>query len=570
MQEETKATEAPLGRASQRYANLKTDRESVLNRARELSGLTIPYLFRKEGENQNDNLEVPWNSIGAYCLSNLSAKVVFSIFPPGQPPMKLNPDPLVRRQWAAMEDRAQAGDLQTETERGLSAVEEEFVEAFEEDGDRAPLTLGVQRMLCGGTEGFHFMKGGKVRGLSLERFVCKRDRSGNLLEFVIEDPLSWSTLPEDIKGKCKALHEQARIDKGGAEGGVWGAWADPKTIMVYTHGYFQEGIWHVYQECWGFEVNGTRYTREPEFLPYLFCPWVLIHGEDYGRSYVELYEGDLQTIEGNTQTIAEGAAALARFITLVRPGGLTNRKSIAEAENGAVISGRDEDVKALTYDKAGDFAVVETVTDRAEQRLARAFLLYSSVQRKGERVTAEEIRTVAQDLDNAQVGAYSQQVVTLQRPYVQIKLWLLQKARRVTPLPKGLTKVTILGGLAALGRSAELMTLREWASFMRELFGDAWAQVLGPKSMREVAKRAASALKLRTDGIIPTEEEAAQMDQQAQMQQMMQNPAAQEMIKQLGNNLTSNQVADTTVEGKLAAEELKGAQAGPAPEAMPA
>ena len=568
MPEQTPATEAPLGIAAQRYASLKTDRESVLNRARELSGLTIPYLFRREGEGQDDSLEVPWNSIGAYCVSNLSAKVIFSIFPPGQAPMMLTPDRSIKRQWAAMEDQEQAGLLQTETEAGLSEVEDEFVDAFEEDGDRAPLTLGVQRMLVGGTECFHFTRGGKVRGIGLQNFVCKRDRSGNLLEFIIEDALSWSTLPDDIKGKCKALHEMAMAESTSKD--QMGAWADPKTIMVYTHGYLEGGLWTVYQECWGFEVAGTRYTREADLLPYLFCPWVLVQGEDYGRSYVELYEGDLQTIEGNTQTIAEGAAALARFITMVRPGGLTNRKTVAEADNGAVISGREEDVKALTYEGKGtDFAVVEAVTERAEQRLARAFLLYSSVQRKGERVTAEEIKTVAQDLDNAQVGAYSQQVVTLQGPYVRIKLWLLQKAGRVTALPKGLTKVTILGGLAALGRNAELMTLREWAMFLKEMFGDAWMQVLGPKAMREVAKRAATALRLRTDGIIPTKVEAEALDQNAQMQGMMANPAAQEMIKQLGSNLTANQVADTNNQTKLDVAAM-GAQPGPPAEAQPA
>ena len=44
---------------------------------------------------------------------------------------------------------------------------------------------------------------------------------------------------------------------------------------------------------------------------------------------------------------------------------------------------------------------------RIEERLAFDFLLNSAIQRKAERVTAEEIRYMAQELETAQGGVYS-------------------------------------------------------------------------------------------------------------------------------------------------------------------
>lgn len=549
--------EAPEGTASARYNALTTDRQPYLDRAREMAGLTIPYLFRPQGENGASQQEVPWQSAGAILVANLASKLVFSIFPPNTPPMKLSPDQGALEDMRAIEDEYQRADLLTAMLKGLSRVETEFVDAFEEDGDRAKLTVAAQKMIVGGTHGFEFKKGGQVRGLSLDKFVNKRDLSGNLIEFAIEDWLAWETVDPEVR---------AEITRRGLDPATPEIIAStPKRIAVYTYGRlcvkppYSEPVWDIYQEAWGFRVRGSQYVRYQDNMPFLFCPWLLLDGEDYGRSYAENFEADLQTIEGNTQTLTQGAAALAKVITLVKPGGYTDKKAIAQAENGAVLTGREEDVHTLVANKGGDLQVADGVNEKAEQRLNRAFLMYAAIQRKGERVTAEEIRTLAQDLNDALGGTYSQQSVTLQNPYVKLKLGGLQSSGRVTKLPKGTTKLTMTGGIAALSRNTEMNALQEWAAFMVQIIGPNWQSVLGPNASREIAKRAANALRINTDGILPSKQEAEEMDQQAQTQQLLQAPAAVEGIKQLGNNLTSNQVADTNADARLQAEALKAA-----------
>lgn len=538
----------PVGQAASRYASGRTDRDPFLTRARRCASLTIPSLFRAEGDNGSTDQEVPWNSAGAYMVSNLAAKVILALFPAGRPPMKLKQDRKSAMDLMKLPED-ERGKLKADIDKGLSMVEQEFVEAMDEDGDRARLNIAALKLIVGGNHGIQLYPDGTIRGVSLDRFCTWRDPSGNLLEFVIADPLAWETLPEDIKAACKERGYQEAAPGSKAE------------ITVYTHGLLSGGKWTVYQEVCGFEVAASRASYVPEALPFLFLPWILLDGENYGRSYVELYEGDLQTVEGNTQTVAEGSAALAMFLRFVHPGGLTSKKAVAEARNGDVLTGRAEDVTTLQGNKGADFQSALSITQDAANRLSRAFLLNSAVQRGGERVTAEEIRFVAQELEDALGGVYSQQVVTWQTPYVRLKMRYLQRTGRVTPLPQSTVKVTIIAGMAALGRNAELQAL--------DSFIGGSAQVIGPEAVQQAVNprvymtRRAAALGISTEGLVYSEEDAAQR-MQAQMQQQLLQQAAPEALRQLGTNITSNQVAETNAQSKVDAAVAKGAEGAPA------
>ena len=121
-------------------------------------------------------------------------------------------------------------------------------------------------------------------------------------------------------------------------------------------------------------------------------------GNDYGRSFVEELYGDLKSLEALTGAIVEGSAASAKLLFMVRPNGTTKARSIADAPNGAIISGAAEDVTTLQAQKFNDFRVAQETMQTITERLAYSFLLNSSVQRQAERVTAEEVRYMAQEL----------------------------------------------------------------------------------------------------------------------------------------------------------------------------
>lgn len=550
------------GMAAQRYAQGTVDRQPYLDRARRMSRLTIPYLFREEGDNGSTDTEIPWDSSGAYLVSNLAAKVTLALFPPGRPPMKLKQSKVAAMALDAEDADASAkAEVKAQIEAGLSMVEQEFVELFEEDADRARMGIAALKMIVGGNHGFHFYNDGMLRDFSLDRYVLWLDAAGNLLEFVIKDTQGYSTLPPAVQAACTA---NGYVYDGTAE--------DPskRNIDVYTWGRRIGGQFIVSQEVYAHKVEGSEAVYNMDVMPYFFPMWNRLDGESYGRSYVENYEGDFQTVEGLTQTIVEGSAAVASFIRLVSPTGLTNKKSLEQAKNGDIITGRDEDVTTLTANKSADFGIADNTIDKAQSRLARAFLLNSAVQRGGERVTAEEIRFVAQELEDSLGGVYSQQVVTFQTPYIRLKMFYSQKQGRLTKLPKASVKVSIIAGMAALGRNAELANLDSFLGGAVGVFGaEAVFSALGPKAIRTYLYRRAAALGIDTAGLIPTAAEGEAMDQANQQQQFMQQ-FGPEALRQIGQNVTATSVAQIQGDARIDASAQKGEVAANTPEPIAA
>jgi Bacteriophage head to tail connecting protein len=545
-----------MGMAAQRYAQGSTDRQPFLDRARRCAKLTIPYLFRKEGDNSSTDTEVPWDSSGAYMVSNLAAKVILALFPPGRPPMKLKQAKIATDSLMNTDaDASEKAELKAQIDAGLSLVEQEFVELFEEDADRARMGIAALKMIVGGNHGFQFYDDGSLRDFSLDRYVLWLDTAGNLLEFVIKDSLDYATLPPLVQAAATLngfVHDASDPGK--------------RNIDVFTWGRRMGNQFKLCQELQGQMVQGSDAVYNMDVMPYFFPMWNRLDNESYSRSYVENYEGDFQTVEGLTQTIVESSAAIASFVRMVSPTGLTSKKALAEAKNGDVITGRDEDVTTLISSKGGDLQTADKTIDKAQARLARAFLLNSAVQRGGERVTAEEIRFVAQELEDGLGGVYSQQVVTFQTPYIRLKMFYSQKQGRLTALPKGQVKVSIIAGMAALGRNAELANLDSFIGGAVQVFGaEQVFAALGPKAIRTYLYKRAAALGIDTTGLIPTAAEGEAMDTQAQQQQLVQQ-LGPEALKQIGQNQTATQVAGIQSEGRIQASQGLGVEVAATPE----
>jgi hypothetical protein len=248
-----------------------------------------------------------------------------------------------------------------------------------------------------------------------------------------------------------------------------------------------------------------------------------IDGEAYGRGFVEEYLGDIQSLEALTRAIVEGSAAAAKVLFLVNPNGTTRARTLAESPNGAIVQGNAADVNTLQLDKFNDFRTAQVTMEAIKDRLGAAFLLTSGVVRQAERVTAEEIRMLSQELEASLGGLYSLLAAEMQMPLVKRIMSVMQKKKMLPKLPKDLVKPVIVTGVEALGRGNDLSKL--------DLFLAGAAQVVGPEAIGQFVnvedyfKRRATALGIKTEGLIKS---AEQMQQEAQMQQM------QAMTEKLG------------------------------------
>jgi hypothetical protein len=246
----------------------------------------------------------------------------------------------------------------------------------------------------------------------------------------------------------------------------------------------------------------------------------------------------------------EGAAASARVVFMVSPGGTTSLEVVAKARNGAVIAGNAEDVSCMQVQKSTDLSVAKSQAEEIATRLAFAFLLNTSIQRSGERVTAEEIRYMASELDDSLGGVYTLLAADLQLPVVRLFERRMEKRLKVGPLPSEKVRPVLVSGLEAIGRGHDQANLRAFVAEIVQAVGPETAfQFMNPQ---ELIRRSAAAYNVDPNGLIASDEEIQQRQQAAQLQALVQN-LGPEALKQFGG--LANTVAQQTGGGAPTGEQ---------------
>ena len=487
-----------VGKAEKRYRELELRRNPFLMRANECSQLTIPSLI-PEQKDAGIEYKTPFQSIGARGVNNLAAKLLLALLPPNMPFFRLRIDNLVL-------EEEQDEEFKTEIEEGLSKIEQLVMGDVSSSTDRTVIFEGIRYLIVGGNALFYVPTSPKekMRTFHFDQFVVRRDPSGNVIEMITREEVAASLLPVAIREKIKDTTQEN----------------DLKTAKVYTYIYRDGDVFKVFQETHGHTIPDTNGT-----YPLHACPWIPVRfirsdGEDYGRSYVEEYLGDFRSLEALTQGIVEGSVASAKVIFLVNPNGMTSTKDLAETPNCGFAAGRKDDVTCVQPEKQMDLRQAAELADKIERRIAAAFLMNTSIQRAGERVTAEEIRLMAEDLETALGGVYSLLAEELQLPYVNCKLAKMQKSGKMAKLPKDVVKPAIVTGMEALGRSSDKAKLSEFAVITQQALGpQVLSQYINPLNW---LKRLTASLGLDSKGLIKSDEQLQQEQQQAQMMQLTQ------------------------------------------------
>lgn len=506
--------------AAKRYESLTTFRSPFVTRARDCAELTIPSVLTRNanvGNTGSDELPSPFQSVGSRGVNNLTSKLTLTLFPPGNPFFRLTVDRFLldELQEAAGRDR----DVLQEFEDALVSIELATMDRFEIKGSRQAMSDTLLNLIVTGNGLLQVLKDGSLKLHRLDHYVIRRDVNGEPFEILFREGVEGATLPETVRELVK---DKIQTNED----------ASPqKTLWLYTWARREEGTWKVHQEIEEFKIPDSEWSypaKKPALIP---LRWRGQLGEDYGRSFVEQYLGDLMSLEALTQSIVEFAAVASKVIHFVDEAGLTDKEEIQNAPNGAILDGSANDITTLQLEKIQDFQVAGSVAERIEGRLEQAFLLNSSVQRNAERVTAEEIRFMANELETALGGVYSTLATELQRPLVVRLISTLSREQRLPQLPEGKIDPQIITGIDGLGRTAELQRLDILLAGIGEIFGgEAVAEYV--KAGAYIERRAA-ALGVSTDGIIRSEEEV-QQTRQAKQQAEMQKAAAPQAVQQAG------------------------------------
>ncbi|KPA96908.1 portal protein [Pseudomonas asplenii] len=511
------------------YNRLKNDRQPYETRAENCAKVTIPSLFPKSSDNASTNYTTPWQAVGARGLNNLSAKVMLALFPL-QSWMKLRIS-----EWQAKQLVADPQQLAV-VDQGLGMVERIMLAYMESNSYRVTLFELIRQLALAGNgclylpppdsadSGYNPMK-----LYPLPSYVVQRDAFGNVLQIVTLDKVAYAALPEDVRNGMQT------------EG-------DPKPeeeVEVYTHVYLDEesGDYLSYQEVKGIEIEGTDGQYPREACPWIPVRWTKRDGEHYGRSHCEEYLGDLTSLEKLHEAMIKFSMIASKVVGLVNPNGTTQVRRLTKAQTGDFVAGRKADIEFLQLEKTADFTVAKSVADAIEARLAYVFMLNSAVQRQGERVTAEEIRYVASELEDTLGGVYSILSQELQLPIVRILLNQLQATSQIPDMPKEAVEPTVSTGLEALGRGQDLDKLTQ---FFNGLQAIAPLMQDPDLNMSNLKIRLANAIGIDTSGLLLTDADKAKRQ-------------AEQMVAQGGQQAAASLGAGLGAQATASPENLQGA-----------
>lgn len=495
--------------AKEVYDELVTDRKPYETRAKDNAELTIPALFPDATSSGSTEFKTPWQSVGAKGVNNLASKLMMSLFP-NETWLRLN--------ISVEEAMALVGqpDKLAEVDAGLSSIERTVMNNFEVNSYRVPLFEGIKQLLIAGNFLLYMPEGDKtgtynpLKLYNLLKYVVQRDTIGNVMQIVCLDEMARGSLPEDIK---QQLEDQSD---------------DPDmlsdVVEVYTHIYWDAETekYLKYEEVEGIEIEGTDAEYPKYSCPYIPVRMIRQTGEHYGRSYVEEYKGDLKSLETISEAILQTTMLSQKIVRLVNPTGVTNVRRLNKAKNGEYVSGRAEDVHDLQLNKVNDFNIAWQMSQGLEKRLNEVFLLNSAVQRNAERVTAEEIRYVARELETVLGGVYTVLTQELQMPMVQCAMRQLQATSKIPKLPSEVVEPMVTTGIDAMGRGQDLERL---GAFIQAVQGAANLQQIESINTQTLIVRLANALGIDTAGLIRTDDEIQQKQQEAVQQQAMMSAA---------------------------------------------
>jgi hypothetical protein len=414
---------------------------------------------------------------------------------------------------------AESGEeAKTKVESALAKMERTVMNDIDASDTRVSSFEALKHLLVGGNVLIHVPKEGGMRVFQMWQYVIKRAPEGDVLEIIINEKISPASIPPEVLDACKMptyVHDQKKRDE---------------PVDVYTHIKRVGNKFQAVQELNGYNIPGSFGQFPVNKSPFIALRWAKLDGEDYGRSLVEEYLGDLISLEGLMKSIVQGSAAAAKVLFLVAPNSTTKQKDIVTAESGDVKTGRAEDVSVLQMDKYGDFKIALDTITMLDRRLSFAFMLNSSVQRKGERVTATEIQMIAGELEDSLGGAYSLLSQEFQLPLLNAIKNRMTKSGKLPALPEKEMTVKIITGMQALGRKHEQDKLDILLQHLAPFGPEVLAQYL---KMGAYIEKTATNLGVDLTGLIRSEEEV-QAAQQAAAQQAQMEAITPEVIKQAG------------------------------------
>lgn len=476
-------------------------REPFIERARDFARLSLPqFMPRYDGEVVDGERFAPrYSGRAARGVTNLASKLTIGLFPPTGPFVKFEPD--LREAVEAGLDEEQLNDAILALSR-----RERALEAFlDGTGWRARAFFLFQHLLISGNYLLRQTKAGRFVGYRLDQFQVQRDgldrpRTMTIKEMVPRGALV-PYLGEDVAAELEGV-DSTRPDH------VY-VFTRCEVVQDNLDDEDDKRVWRVWQE-----VGSTGIAlAEPRELTQANLPYIPIRlfqsDEDYGRSLFDMLQGEIELVEGLTQAVAEDAVMAANGVWRIDPASGVTANEFLDKSAGEVVYAKDGQIGMVRADKGGDLAVAVNVLDRVDRELAAIFL--SFLPRDAERVTAQEIQRVTQELNEAFGGAFSLLAQELQLPVARLTESRMEALGLLPKLRSGIQiRRKIVTGMDAIGRGRDELAIESFIASLQAAIGpEATARRL---KIGGLAKRFAADKGLDPETLVYSDEEFDQRE----------------------------------------------------------
>lgn len=419
--------------ASACWTQLDSTRTSLMTRLERYAALTIPKLNLPNGFNvESTDQTHDYQSIGAQAVNHLTNKIMLALFAPSRPFFRVSTGKNTQA------DMAAAGVPPEDVANILAKFERDAVAELDGRGQRPKLYTLIKHLIVNGNV-LMVLEDEAIRVMSVKYWCVKRDHAGEVHTLIIKERIKFDELDQKVQEELVGLYN-----------------ADTE---VDHYKYFlrdAKGDYTMTQWCNEKQLSTQFNGKWPsDVFPYRVLTWDLADDSNYATGLIEEYCGDFEACSILSENVVDGAVLGAEMRWLANPTGQTSVEELNRSKNGDFLSGREGDIAAIQGGNHAAIQMADVVLQRYERRISLGFLMQTGVTRNAERVTAEEIRITANELETAFGGVYSTLANNIQAP---VAYWLL-KAIGANLAGTDL-RVAVVTGLDALSRNGDLENLR--------------------------------------------------------------------------------------------------------------
>lgn len=531
-----------------RWLQLHNRKTTLLKQAEQYAAWTLPYMFPPENNSPEIELPVEIDSIGAQGVNHLSNKIASTLFPSKSLFFRLKIDQetkdlIARAIQVANNGMLDPDDLKSQLEQRMLDAEDLLIAAEKRAEDRLnfvkyrPEAINAIKLLIitGNALVFHPEGGLPVQVYNFRNYHVVRDCSGMPVEMMTLEKKAFSTFHPDVQAKLRANQAWRAMHQDGKNyDPIKNGYEDFTEVCIYTQILLQDdGKWHVTQYADDVMLDNTAvYTRKS--LRWIPLTWNLIQGEDYGRSLIADFAGAFHAMLIHEKALLNIAAVMGDTKFFVKPTSMIDVMAVQNSLPGSYHSGDPQDIGTPQVNKVNDAQFIGTQIEMYRRQLSQAFMLVSQNVRDAERVTAEEVRINADELEASNGGIYSRLAADWQTPTAYLAL----EDTGFDGIGDGI-EPAIITGMDSLSRAGEAYNMRLFMTDLAMLNSvpeDVRMGIKKPQFIKQIASfhQVDYQAWVMTPNELAAAQQQEQQNQMALQQQQQEGQASLEAAKQIG------------------------------------